>query len=77
MKQIQRAWQWIKSNGLLLAVLFYTVLFVWSLVLTYKVVSEMLSIAQRGYFISVPTVQDAVRKRLGDALKRRLQPEDE
>jgi hypothetical protein len=46
---------WLKAYGLILAWLVYTVTFIFSLVLVFRIVDEVLSIAQRGYFISVPT----------------------
>jgi hypothetical protein len=62
---------WIKTNGFILAWIIYTGLFIWGLVVVYRVVDEVLSIAQRGYFISVPQVADKLR--LKERLKRRIE----
>jgi len=62
---------WIKTNGFILAWIIYTCLFIWGLVVVYRVVDEVLSIAQRGYFISVPQV--AEKPRLKERLKRKIE----
>jgi hypothetical protein len=62
---------WIKTNGFILAWIIYTGLFIWGLVVVYRVVDEVLSIAQRGYFISVPQVADKLR--LKERLKRKIE----
>lgn len=54
MRSLKEALMWLLKNKLILAFIVYTILFCWAMVITYRFVDEMLSIAQRGYFFSVP-----------------------
>lgn len=70
MESLKQALIWIKKNGLIVAFLVYIFLFFWSMLLIYTFVAEALSIAQRGYFLSVP--RNEAREKSGATDRRGL-----